>query len=1091
MDLRPEKPSRPQGWHRPDDLSLSSVLSADRSSFQSSLEKVSIDPSLPSLQLVQQTLQATARPRPRKILPWYERFHICGTHFALTTQLLRKPYPPLSLMPESSLFSAASATTSTPSPLTTVSSKPASPGTSKKPTTATTTSSSSTFNKSNSITPFSRLVIFFRYDQDEVLESLQNSMQTINLRALPDIQGTLRSYSLQPLEVQKSIEGCPDFDLLTGFMVIDDDYRLVFLEGLAGREQGLHQLYHDLPSRYPSSSSSSSSSPSSSLHNADDSNQQVDGTRRELESPTMATTTPPLSSSSTTSLGLDPSTTATAIPNTTTTLETSLAQPSYKVLYNPDIHFDRRLYPDWGPELKRIRLRDRLTKLGRRPEFYNRLQVEEQCFDGLEALLSLRRGVDMRSLKSYQIFPSQSALIRMEQLYGEAISRQDLDGGRIERERQAKKEKEAQMKRKLIEGGSSTTLSDTKELKEDPMDTLGKTGWNDNVDGSALSSSPTESQRRREKECRMAATDCHNPDFEHAIRHRPPPQDYLEQQRQLLQEAKDARLLQTLPRQLQQQMAIQQILVKSMENLTQTIHHGAVNSTSTTKIASTTTSGTPSRTNSPPLSTSSSPTPSNAKIFIYSTQRLNAKALQVDAMKRRLGKDKNSTFTYSRDFLSQSLAVGDISDALGSGGGGIGGAASSSVARVDDRSHWLTPSGFMYPRPKQRADLIRHPKKPTDARIEDLHQPWDGDLPRGMDTETLRKQQLQLQQQHQHYPSLDHKNTTQDFTTLPPHPHDNGDYYYEEDDSQIQKQREQNFVLRFRPMDVFGGFPAPTFEHDYRRPPSPPPGHHLPAVPDVSSISTSNLQRDTGLKITASFPLPRGHQVGGKSPNPDFFQSVHLQTSTPQAQQELHERKQQELETWKAKVVVDHLDFKVGGFRVRDRPVPCDRPRDILKHEPSTKALKHLRERTSSSGRSDYSYAPSPWSLHAQEEFRGDAPSVFGKSDGKHGDGLFLRKDHPHKFVTTQDILKQTQSVGFNKESTNTPVGDTSKRSTTKGNTSNSFADSGVNVGPDFQRHINRHHNVPKSISGVAKRSHPSMPVDSSERQGPHWEPLK
>ena len=34
-----------------------------------------------------------------------------------------------------------------------------------------------------------------------------------------------------------------------------------------------------------------------------------------------------------------------------------------------------RLYPNFGPELKKVRLRDKLKKLIRRPELYNRKQV--------------------------------------------------------------------------------------------------------------------------------------------------------------------------------------------------------------------------------------------------------------------------------------------------------------------------------------------------------------------------------------------------------------------------------------------------------------------------------------------------------------------------------------------------------------------------------------------------------------------------------------------------------------------------------------------------------------------------------------------
>ena len=53
----------------------------------------------------------------------------------------------------------------------------------------------------------------------------------------------------------------------------------------------------------------------------------------------------------------------------------------FKMLCNPELLFSDRLYPNFGPEVKRIRLRDKLKKLVRRPELYDRKQVMGGWFD--------------------------------------------------------------------------------------------------------------------------------------------------------------------------------------------------------------------------------------------------------------------------------------------------------------------------------------------------------------------------------------------------------------------------------------------------------------------------------------------------------------------------------------------------------------------------------------------------------------------------------------------------------------------------------------------------------------------------------------
>lgn len=89
---------------------------------------------------------------------------------------------------------------------------------------------------------------------------------------------------------------------------------------------------------------------------------------------------------------------------------------------------------------------------------------------------------------------------------------------------------------------------------------------------------------------------------------------------------------------------------------------------------------------------------------------------------------------------------------------------------------------------------------------------------------------------------------------------------------------------------------------------------NLQNLSDHSNLSTgqngtimmwNNIDRNIGDRSR----LPRGMMTGGTSPNPQFWQSVHLSGDASAAAQLAAAEK--EKKDWEDKVVVDHLDFKV------------------------------------------------------------------------------------------------------------------------------------------------------------------------------------
>jgi hypothetical protein len=122
----------------------------------------------------------------------------------------------------------------------------------------------------------------------------------------------------------------------------------------------------------------------------------------------------------------------------------------------------------------------------------------------------------------------------------------------------------------------------------------------------------------------------------------------------------------------------------------------------------------------------------SAKIYVYSQQKMNFRNLAFEDLRTRLAKEKDVTYTYSQDFVSQTISVVDE-------------AMEKQKQKEDNIKHFLTPSGFTYPKPKTREDLIIHPKRPSDARIDDLKDPWQGDAAPIDRNENVPLETLQLE----------------------------------------------------------------------------------------------------------------------------------------------------------------------------------------------------------------------------------------------------------------------------------------------------------------------------------------------------------
>lgn len=424
-----------------------------------------------------------------------------------------------------------------------------------------------------------------QYDDDETLLAINAAINKVNAAALRDIQGSIRSYTFSDAELAAAQDG--SLDVVTGFMVLDDEQRLVVLEGLAAPDKGMQSVFLDIP-------------------------------------------------------------------------RTRANDNNLKILASPECLFSARLYGTFGPDLKRVRVRDRLKRLARRPELYNRRQVEEVCFSAVDAVMALRRAPTLRATKELDLYPSAEALSKVELLYGEAVSRADLDGTASEAQRAALRKESRRRKAQeaadhaaycdALYGPSAASAAAAKTPKH--SQSLSQPSSAHTHTHAHLGTADAYPQVFDREHPRCAPTDSRNADFEAHLLTRPAHRvDYLAEQRELLRQAYENALHRTAARD-----------ELSHEILVKVLGREAVEAAGS----------------------------AGPKIYCYASQAENFKVKAFSELRQRIAKfTDGATYTFSKDFISQTVCTVDED-------------ADRKAILAEKRSHWLTQTGFTYPKPKVR-----------------------------------------------------------------------------------------------------------------------------------------------------------------------------------------------------------------------------------------------------------------------------------------------------------------------------------------------------------------------------------------------------
>ncbi|KAG5177956.1 hypothetical protein JKP88DRAFT_281443 [Tribonema minus] len=341
---------------------------------------------------------------------------------------------------------------------------------------------------------------------------------------------------------------------------------------------------------------------------------------------------------------------------------------AYRVLADPRVRFARRAYTAFNADLKRVRLRAPLPALCEGPDVYSRARVSAQCFAALDALRQLRRAASLRHARDCRLFPDAAALLEVESKYGESISLEDMFGSSSGAPGSGGAAAAAAATAAAATAAAAAAAEQTSQAPAMLQAAQNGSGSGGGTSAAACSSgapdaaaaavaaSPPNLALNEAPPRRHERVDTGNAAFARSVSARAAP-DFLAAQREAVRAAK---------REHRRARAARRAELDAETVPTQ---------------------------------------------WCYGPQKLNYTELKKAEMRGRLARARGATFTYSTDFVSQTVSLVD----------------ETRMRQADEersRAAWLTPGGFVYPAPRPPCEYNAHPKKPSASRIDMLREPW-------------------------------------------------------------------------------------------------------------------------------------------------------------------------------------------------------------------------------------------------------------------------------------------------------------------------------------------------------------------------------
>ena len=112
----------------------------------------------------------------------------------------------------------------------------------------------------------------------------------------------------------------------------------------------------------------------------------------------------------------------------------------FKMLHNPQIRYKNRMYMKFEVALKRIRLRDTLSKIMLNADVYLRSKVPEDMYDTLQKFAEIRKLDRVGLVRDFNLFPIPVNLLTLERKYGDALSYEDINGFRKRKTRRPRRD---------------------------------------------------------------------------------------------------------------------------------------------------------------------------------------------------------------------------------------------------------------------------------------------------------------------------------------------------------------------------------------------------------------------------------------------------------------------------------------------------------------------------------------------------------------------------------------------------------------------------------------------------------------------------
>jgi hypothetical protein len=488
---------------------------------------------------------------------------------------------------------------------------------------------------------FSRLVLCCRYTDDGLFRTMLQACEAAAWEALPSVESLL-SHRLSDEEMRLANAG--ELDILTGFQVVDANWRVMVVEGLVERPDGR------------------------------------DGALIRLRD----------------SMG--------EFPQPTSTL---------RVLFDPDVRSPTRLYGALGVIPRSIKLRALLADTVKAAGFYSTAKAPRGAAGALRCVWELRRCPSLRDAGLLSVFPSAEAVLAIEMHYGTSVSLSDLQGNGWEENAEPAvvlAVKAADLKEPATEGGLVALTTEITK-KTGGAGWAGASGKLNTLAETALAEAglADASKRKAEAEARARVEAARAYEASAAAR-------YAASRRKAPTDDKNPRY--------ERERVARSKRREASDALHEHVQSVAIASAELTAAKEVAGESLVQRNRLPPEIAAATGLETIDQLrehrealpggvaYPYSGQKRGTLDWHRELQRERLVADKKGLFTHSLEYGQATVSM-------------VNGASLEEAEKKEEVAKRVIPRGFVYPAPKKPVEYIRHPRAPTQSRVEDLKQAYE------------------------------------------------------------------------------------------------------------------------------------------------------------------------------------------------------------------------------------------------------------------------------------------------------------------------------------------------------------------------------